>query len=43
MARSRSKHNRMKTVRRQKWKARAKRQKAAKKVTAKVPAKKAAK
>jgi len=35
MANSKSKHNRMKTVRRQKWKARKQRQKAAKKTTAK--------
>ncbi len=35
MANSKSKHIRMKSTRRQKWKARKKRQKAAKKATAK--------
>jgi hypothetical protein len=35
MANSKSKHNRMKSVRRQQWKARKKRQKAAKKATSK--------
>ena len=35
MANSKSKHNRMKSRRRQAWKARKKRQKAAKKTTAK--------
>jgi hypothetical protein len=35
MANSKSKHQRVKTVRRQKWKARKKRQKAAKKTSSK--------